>query len=268
MRHIIRANPDYYRNMLTPVQFAAIVDWRALERGQFSKALGKRGAPSALARRIQQLRALELYNDSPSHQVPLPSQIPPPPPPLASPPAPSPAPPTSPPQLDPPTMTELLMAESSVEVEEIEAPMQVQVPNMQVQAQLQVHVPTIEPIITASSSGTNSSMAATAAAAATSYIQKVGAAASQFMLTMSSATTDFVQQTATSTSAAPAQCPICFDTVKDPYMGRCSHVYCKACLLNPQMRTEEISEYGNIEALRVRKCPQCRRENVSFYKVL
>lgn len=250
MRRVIRANPDYYRSLLSQVEFAAIVDWRALERGMFSKAIGRRGAPSALARRIQQLRALEIAPPPPA-PPPLETQLPSPSPQVQV--------------LDPPSMTELLMADSEAEVEVEEVEIQQVVQGVQGVLARGVEVEIVEQQTRHAPS--------TVAAAATSYIQKVGAAASQFMLTMSSATTDFVQQAASASTSTPssapvAQCPICFDNVRDPYMGRCSHVYCKGCLLNPQMRTEVISEYGNIEALRVRKCPQCRRENVSFYKVL
>ena len=198
----IPVDPEFYRGILSPSEFNAVVDWRAVQQGQFAKALGRRGALCALSRRIKQLRGIEVA--------------------------------------PPPIMQREPAGEPEVEIIEMPPP----------------------PPPLASS---------TPAAAATSYIQKVGAAASQFMLMMSSATTDFVNETSTgqaSSSTNPSQCPICFDTVKDPYMGRCSHIYCKDCLMNPQMQTEQVSEYGGIQALRVRKCPQCRREGISFYKML
>jgi len=245
----IRANPEFYRNVLSPVEFSAIVDWRAVERGQFSKALGRRGALCALARRIQQLRALEIAP-------------PPPPPPLQ--------------EWDPPSINELLQADTQTVPPAQDQDQDTNITHANVTA---MHVPPqdiaqddveiIEP---------PQARPVDVTSAATAYIQRVGAATSHFMITMSNATTDFVQQASTfSSAAAPSssssraimpQCPICFDTVKDPYMGRCSHVYCKECLLNPQMRTEVVNEYGNINALRVRRCPQCRREGVSFYKML
>jgi len=225
----VPVDKEFYRGILSPSEFNAIVDWGAVRNGQFAKALGKRGPLSSLSRRIRDLRALEVAP-------------PPPPPPLAQVWRADAYPATEPAAAHAAHADHAHAAEDDVQV-------------------IEVPVPITAAVLPAS----------TPAAAATSYIQKVGAAASQFMLQMSNATTDFVNEAATgapSSSSNPAQCPICFEPVKDPYMGRCSHIYCKDCLMAPQMQTQQIDEFGGIQALRVRRCPQCRREGISFYKML
>lgn len=220
----------FYESRLSPQEFASVVDWFAVKRGNYNKALGRGGRLGPLARELKALREQEVNNRVARPPPPPPlSSSPPPPPPLSS--SPPPPPSTSAPVLE--------------IVDDV------------------IEIPTPTVVVPSGAGG--------AAQAATSYIQKVGSAASQFMLMMSSATTDFVNEvahpTTASTSSGP-QCPICFETVTDPYMGRCSHIYCRSCLLDPNMRTETVSEYGGIEALRVRKCPQCRREGISFYRML
>lgn len=221
------ADPGFYQSYLEPLEFDQVVDWTAVARGKFSKALGKGGGRlGPLARRLRALRQLEIQ---PSPPPPPPLASPPPPPPLASP---------SPPQAS----------------------------NTQVYEMIDLATPPPP----ASQSGPVS--------AATTYIQKVGTAASQFMLSMSTATTEFVNEVASTSGtsgiieqqlpASGPQCPICYEVVEDGYMGRCSHIYCRRCLMDPRMNTEQVIEPGGIEALRVRRCPQCRRERVSFYKIL
>ena len=238
-RYYLAADRDFYRGILTPQEFARIQDWRALERGRYVKAVGSRGRGDSFTRRLRSLRELEV---SP----------PPPPPPLsgplwqAVPPAPE--------QEEPDTVEIEDSPEPEPEPAPTPAPAPAPVP-APAPAPAPAPVPTPAP-----------GPSVSPATAATAYIQRVGQAASDFMLTMSAATTDFVQQVQQPTTPSP-QCPICFEAVKEPYMGRCSHIYCKDCLLNPHMRTELVTENG-ISALKVRRCPQCRREGISFYKML
>lgn len=109
--------------------------------------------------------------------------------------------------------------------------------------------------------------------AATSYIRTIGAAASKFMLDMSTATETFVSQVQASGSgrgSSGGQCAICFEEPKEPYFGRCSHVFCRGCLMHPALGSRMQLE-GNaspIQSMLVRSCPQCRRQNISFYKML
>ena len=113
--------------------------------------------------------------------------------------------------------------------------------------------------------------------AASQYIQQVGNASSAFMLAMTSATQVFVQQQQQVPALAPAPapapgptpvpCAICFEVPTAPMMGTCSHVFCRACLMHERMGTRVIQQ-GDISALLVKKCPNCRRESLPFYKML
>ena len=292
-RRYLSADPEFYRGVLSPQEYVRIVDWRALERGQFVKAIGAKGRASTLSKRLRSLRTLEVappppppplagplwqaatpseiyfapeilevedneYEDNEHEDNPAPARLwpddeepappaPPPPAPPAPPPPPPPAPPAAPPAPPAPAAQIPVPAPAPTSAALAPAP------------QIPVPPPGI---------------VGPAAAAATSYIQKVGQAASDFMLTMSAATTEFVQQVSVPApapsppaSSCPPQCSICYETVHEPYMGSCSHVYCKKCLLHPQMRTELVSVNG-INALKVRQCPQCRRQGISFYRML
>ena len=109
--------------------------------------------------------------------------------------------------------------------------------------------------------------------AATSYIQKVGAAASQFMLNMSSATQEFVRDVRPVVAPAAVRerevesCSICYEALEEPHMGQCSHIYCRKCLTHAHMGTRLATERG-ISCLIVKRCPQCRGENIRFYRML
>lgn len=245
-RRGIEVDASFYQSYLSPVEYSQIVDWNAIYKGQFSKALGKGGGRlGPLGRRLRDLRTLEVSRSTQGQEWrPISSGIsdtvsssfdpviPPPAPPLATP----------------------------VAAASVPAPVAVSVPAPQMAMIEEIDLSGSIPTVSSSNPAT---------VAATTYIQKVGSAASQFMLMMSTATTDFVNDVGRPVaSSSGQQCPICFDTVMDPYMGRCSHIYCRKCLLDPNMHTERVSEYGGIEALRVRRCPQCRREGVSFYKML
>lgn len=219
----VPANPEYYRYHLSPSEFNLIVDWQAVERCHFGKAIGKRGGTwGPLARKIKNLREMEM-------------RIPPAPP-LAA------------------TPAQQRHEPQDVEITDVFEPPYVPAP-----------APTPAPALNLEVTVANQSAEATAA---TAYVNKMGNAAAQFMIMMTSATSEFISDTRQIPSAAPqADCSICFEKVKEPYMGQCSHVYCRECLMNPHMVPNLVSESG-IEAIRIRACPQCRRNNMRFYKVL
>jgi len=239
---------SWYAERLDITEYDQIVDWEALRAGRYGKAVGRRGGrPSEIMNRLRALRQqelMELYG------------IPPAAPPLAPTPAPAPPPapavsayeqPTSP---TPPAPTDL--AEPLIEEVDLTAAPSPAPP---------------EPM--------------TPMNAATSYIQKIGTATSKFMLEMTSATQQFVnnvQQSAgggeaSSSGSGRQTCTICYEPLAEPYFGRCSHVFCRGCLMHQAMGTREQLEgtggmAAPIQSLLVRKCPQCRRVNVPFYKML
>jgi hypothetical protein len=68
-------------------------------------------------------------------------------------------------------------------------------------------------------------------------------------------------------------CAICMMPMVSPYMGRCSHVFCKSCLCHASMKAKKYSEKfaGSnhaIDGIQIEKCPSCRTTGMVFYKML
>ena len=252
----IPVDPEFYRGILSPSQFAAIVDWTAVRNGHFAKALGKRGTLCSLGRRIRDLRTLEIAPPPPVPNAPVWQQNDPP--------------------FDEPMQFIDVDAEEPTPPATATSPDVIQSPPATATSpQVVVQSPQVQiNAIVRTPQQVASTSADQVFNAASSYMQKIGDAASSFMLSMSLATTEFMSNmpsaaapSATVSEPAPS-CSICHDAFRNPYMGRCSHVFCEDCLMHPAMRTQVITEQGNIRALKVRICPQCRREGISFYKML
>lgn len=237
-RTYLPANKDFYRGVLTDAEFNSILFWDALERNRFVKAIGKRGRPTAFSLRLRTLREIEV--DPPTIPPPLAGQ-----------------------DVVPaaPEQDEDMYEDQELDFVEIED-----------------DAPPPPPPLAAAAPPPTAGLApiAQAARSVNTYVQQVGQAASTFMLSMSTATTDFVTrqaaeaaEAAAAAAGAPPTCSICLNPVREPYMGKCSHMYCRVCVQNPHMMSRhQIEEADGIEAITIKSCPMCRREQVNFYRVL